>query len=377
MALFCRLTLIFACWVVAFNSARLGRAYYPLVFLTAAFLAWRGLRTWRGGWAHGTARVATLWEMMRAGMLTGSGLVIGRAGLAARPGRLEAVRALLSPRVPSAIAARIFLAAFVSPRFLSRRMIRIRDYTHLGVFAPSGKGKGVSIIIPTLLSHPGACVVTDPKGENYKITAEARRRMGQTVIRIDPFKLCGDGADAFNPLDCIGQDDPDLPDQCLDVANMLVMRTGKEQDPHWNDKAELSFAAFLTFICACEQDPGRRNLLLLRELVTSPKSYAGAISVMQQSGGVLTRKGDALSWLKDKELSSVMSTIQRHSEWLDSPAVEACLQRSSFDPRILRSGNATLYLILPSDRLVTLAPLMRLWLGSLLRILSREATHAR
>ena len=34
--------------------------------------------------------------------------------------------------------------------------------------APTAAGKGVGSIIPTLLTHRGSVVVTDPKGENYE-----------------------------------------------------------------------------------------------------------------------------------------------------------------------------------------------------------------
>ena len=64
---------------------------------------------------------------------------------------------------------------------------------HLMTVAPTGTGKGRSVVIPTLLTYPGAVVVLDPKGENYQVTARARREMGQQVIRLDPFSTCGPG----------------------------------------------------------------------------------------------------------------------------------------------------------------------------------------
>ena len=42
------------------------------------------------------------------------------------------------------------------------------------VFAAMGAGKGLGVVIPSLLTYRGSMVVTDPKGENYDITAGYR-----------------------------------------------------------------------------------------------------------------------------------------------------------------------------------------------------------
>ncbi len=44
---------------------------------------------------------------------------------------------------------------------------------------------------------------------------------------------------------------------------------------------------------------------------------------------------------------------------------------SSFHPRRLRTGPATIYLCLPGDKLETLAPVMRMWIGVILRTITR------
>ena len=48
---------------------------------------------------------------------------------------------------------------------------------------------------------------------------------------------------------------------------------------------------------------------------------------------------------------------------MDSPPIAANLSKSTWDPRWLWSGRVTVYLILPSTKLSTLSPLMRLWIG--------------
>lgn len=50
--------------------------------------------------------------------------------------------------------------------------------THTFLCAPSRSGKGVGIIIPTLLAWPHSVVVVDVKGENYAFTAGRRKKWG-------------------------------------------------------------------------------------------------------------------------------------------------------------------------------------------------------
>jgi type IV secretion system protein VirD4 len=379
-ACLCRVALVAALGLMAASLAFVS-VYYPviLVFLLLAVL-WQKARRWKGGWSHGRARFITVGELNQCGMLGDDGVILGRVGWADLPSRWSAALGLLSLRIRSDIAVGLFLAAFFKSRWASNRIIRANDYVHLASFSRTGGGKGVSVVIPTLRSYRGSVVSIDPKCENFNLTAEFRRkRMGHRIVRLDPMLLGGPGADSFNPLAFISPSDPDFLDQCRDIAGMLVLRTGKEPDPHWNDVAELVLTGAIAFVCACEPDPKERTLPLVRELLASRDHFTRMADTMRKvQDPVVRRMGDQLAWLVDKELSSVMTTVQRHTAWMDSPAVAACMTTNSFDPASLRSGKVSVYLVLPPERLAgTLAPLMRMWLGSILRIVSRTGADER
>lgn len=46
---------------------------------------------------------------------------------------------------------------------------------HALVVAPAGAGKGVGVVIPTMLTYPGATVLLDVKGENHNDDERNRR----------------------------------------------------------------------------------------------------------------------------------------------------------------------------------------------------------
>lgn len=375
MATLCRAVLLLASAALAGGMAILGLQYPFLVLLMVGGAAWRRLGGWRGSLSsHGTARLAGLLDL--AGMLGERGLILGRASYLAGPTKWQAIRCLLSRRIPSALACRLAFAGLFGKA--DRGLIRVKDYQNILTCAPTGAGKSVASIIPNLLSFAGSVVVLDPKGDLYLNTSEHRRtRLGHRVFRLDPFGIAGpaDTSDTLNPLDFIDENDDGFLDEVRALADMLVVRTGNEVDPHWNDSAVLVLAAFMSFICGCEPDANKRTLGLVRDMVSSRHVFTQAIAAMRTVegfGGIIAKFGELLGWLVDRELGSVMSSVNRHTAWMDSPAVARSLSRSSFDPRWLRAGRVTVYMVLPHDKLTTLAPLMRCWLGTILRVATKH-----
>ena len=57
---------------------------------------------------------------------------------------------------------------------------------HVLVFAPTRSGKGVGLVLPTLLSWPHSVLVNDLKGENFALTSGYRKSQGHKVMRFDP-----------------------------------------------------------------------------------------------------------------------------------------------------------------------------------------------
>ena len=56
---------------------------------------------------------------------------------------------------------------------------------HVLCFAPTRSGKGVGLVIPSLLTWPGSAIVHDIKGENWQLTSGFRAQHGR-VLLFDP-----------------------------------------------------------------------------------------------------------------------------------------------------------------------------------------------
>ncbi|MBU2770114.1 type IV secretory system conjugative DNA transfer family protein [Acidithiobacillus caldus] len=108
--------------------------------------------------------------------------------------------------------------------------LRHKGPEHILVYAPTRSGKGVGIVIPTLLSWDQCVFVYDIKGENWHNTAGFREKvLEQRCIRFAPWDL---ESARFNPLDEIRVDHNMVKD-VMNIATMIVDPDGKGLNDHW------------------------------------------------------------------------------------------------------------------------------------------------
>jgi len=369
------LAIVACCYCIVIVAMWAGGLVYlgiPIVILAIARRRRPGVYT-----AHGTARWATLEDLQYAGMVGARrGPILGRVANSTKTSIRKAQDDLFSFRVSSKKACEQF---FDSIRFFQRstrysELVRLPNAVHTAVFAPTGVGKGVSCVIPFLLTSSESAVVVDFKGENFQLTAEHRRKaFGHQIVVLDPFKLATQAPQTFNPLDFIDKDSPTAIDECRDLAEALVIRTGQEHERHWIDSAEAWISA-LTALVVHYGEPNDRSLQTVRTLLSDPAKLEMAIKLMCASDawdGMLARMGNQLTHFAGKELNSVMTTTSRFLRFLDTLAVADSTKTSSFDPADLRKGKMTVYLILPPEHMRAQSPLLRMWIGSLLRAVVR------
>lgn len=70
-----------------------------------------------------------------------------------------------------------------------QRYLRHDGKEHVLAFAPTRSGKGVGLVIPTLLSWLYSCVIHDIKGENWAVTSGWRKSIGHRVIKFCPVEM--------------------------------------------------------------------------------------------------------------------------------------------------------------------------------------------
>ena len=230
---------------------------------------------------------------------------------------------------------------------------RFRQAGHVVTFAPTGSGKGVGLVIPTLLEYPGSCLVLDVKGENYAVTARARRAMGQAVWLLDPYGITGDPAHGFNWLDRVDLGSEDCLADAMQLADACVIPSDKGGDDHWDDTARDLIRGLVLHVAGFLAD--ERNMGEVRRLLTdNAESLDDTLAAMMASDaafGVVARAANTFSGMADRERGSVLSSARRHTAFLDDPRIARALSRSDFSLADLKRQPMTVYVVLPADKL--------------------------
>jgi type IV secretion system protein VirD4 len=251
------------------------------------------------------------------------------------------------------------------------RLLRYDGPAHLLTMAPTRTGKGVGTIIPNLLTADRSVICIDPKGENARIAGRARQMFGPVHV-LDPFAVTGMGSAAFNPLDAL---DLDVAEDASTLADALVHdEPGMGGEAHWNEEAKALIAGLILKIVS-QESRSRRTLSTLREYLTlPPDAFAALLKRMQDNdaaGGLIARAANRHLGKSDREAAGVLSSAQRHTHFLDSPRMTAVLSRSDFTFTDLKTRTATVFLVLPPDRLGTYSRWLRLLITQSLTDMAR------
>ncbi len=255
-----------------------------------------------------------------------------------------------------------------------------RGDEHALVFAPTGKGKGVSLLIPTLLTYTGSAIVVDVKGEAAHVTSQRRRDMGQKVYVIDPFHVTTSDPDRFNPLDLhlLNSGGADVDAEMF--ASMLS--TGKRgEDTFWLDTATPLVAGTIAHHLTADENP-HRNFNIVRQFLRDDE-FDYTVAKLLDDKKVISRFAheEFASYLQicsDRTRPCVLSTARTFLRALCSDAVADSLESTSFSWKELIAGEPmTIYFVIPPSKLVSHQSLIRLWIGTLMLALSTREKHHR
>jgi type IV secretion system protein VirD4 len=244
---------------------------------------------------------------------------------------------------------------------------------HLLTVAPTRAGKGVSAIIPNLLTYTGSALIIDPKGENALITAKQRHALGQDIHLVDPWGLTGMESSRFNPLEWLRAGDPDVGENAFMLADAMVVKSGKGDDQFWNDEAVALLWGFILY-AAIHPAAEERTLGAVRDIITAgPKDLKVVLDAMVNSGNLIMESTAARTLAKDeKTRANVFTTLQSHTHFLDSPRMRESLSVSDFRFEDLKATKMTIYLVLPADRLGTFGRWLRLLIQQAITVNARN-----
>jgi type IV secretion system protein VirD4 len=258
----------------------------------------------------------------------------------------------------------------------ARKVVTYAGDGHLISCAPTGAGKGRGVVIPNVLIYPGPVISVDPKGEIYQVCARRRREMGDQVIALDPFHLVTTKSDRLNPLDLLNLPRADVDSDAEMLASLLAVGNEYATDPFWNTTANGLIAGWISHIAG---GPVKERLFgqLRRLLFHDDMDYT--IATMLDTNVIKSRmaRDQFVAYLSaphDQTRPCIRTMARSYLSAFGSSQVTDTLWGSTFSLRDLYDGKPlSIFIIIPADKLESHRALIRLWVGTLLTVVTRRA----
>ncbi|CUU16848.1 Type IV secretion system protein VirD4 CDS [Bradyrhizobium sp.] len=327
-------------------------AYAPGVFVEGAFVAASGslasiavaifmsvrrAREAKIVETYGSARWAEAQEVRAAGLLGADGVVLGK---------------------------------------LDRDYLRHDGPEHVLCFAPTRSGKGVGLVVPSLLAWPGSAIVHDIKGENWQLTAGFRARQGRVLL----FDPTNPKSAAYNPLLEVRRGAWEVRD-VQNVADVLVDPEGSlDKRNHWEKTSHSLLVGAILHVLYAEadktlagvvgflSDPKRPIEATLKAMMTTPHlGDQGIHPVVASTARELLNKSE-------NERSGVLSTAMSFLGLYRDPVVAEVTRRCDWRIADLTADArpTSLYLVVPPSDISRTKPLIRLVLNQIGRRLTED-----
>ena len=289
---------------------------------------------------YGSARWADVSDIKAAGLLGDAGIILGRHG---------------------------------------RSYLRHGGPEHVIAVAPTRSGKGVGLVVPTLLTWTGSAVIHDVKGENWELTAGWRSKFSHCIL----FNPTDPRSARFNPLLEVRKGPNEVRD-VQNIADILVDPEGaRERRDHWEKTAHALLVGAILHVLYAETD---KTLSGVAAFLADPsRPIEETLAVMRSANHlgttaaplthpVVASVARELMNKSDNERSGVVSTAMSFLSLYRDPVIAATTARSDWHCADLMTADhpVSLYLVVPPSDISRTRPLVRLILNQIGRRLTEE-----
>jgi type IV secretion system protein VirD4 len=338
--------------------------YYP----------WRLFEWWFVYEAYAPATFNTGGLIAAAGGLLGSAAAITGSVWRARQSKLVTTYGSARWATPREIAmagltqrSGVFLGRFGS------EYLRHDGPEHVMAFAPTRSGKGVGLVVPTLLAWPGSAVIHDIKGENWQLTAGFRARFSHCLL----FNPTDSRSAAYNPLLEVRRGTSEVRD-VQNIADILVDPEGAlERRNHWEKTSHALLVGAILHVLYAEadktlrgvanflSDPARSFEATLWAMMGTPHVDGAPHPVVASAAREVLNKSE-------NERSGVLSTAMSFLGLYRDPTVAAVTSRCDWriEDLVRAAHPVSLYLVVPPSDISRTKPLIRLLLNQIGRRLT-------
>lgn len=258
---------------------------------------------------------------------------------------------------------------------------------HVLTYAPTRSGKGVGLVVPTLLSWKHSTVVTDLKGELWAMTAGWRKEYAKNIcLKFEP--AAANGSVAWNPLDEIRVGTENEVGDVQNLATLIVDPDGKGLNDHWQKTSQALLVGVILHVLYKHKNEGTpATLPYVDSIMADPERGAGELWMeMTQYGHVngenhpvVGAAGRDMMDRPEEEAGSVLSTAKSYLALFRDPVVARNVSESHFKIKDLMNHDdpVSLYIVTQPNDKARLRPLVRIMLNMIVRLLADKLEFER
>jgi type IV secretion system protein VirD4 len=314
---------------------------------------------------HGSARWANLKDIRLSGLLR-------------RPRKLtEWILGVKQLKV-----AGVFVGAWQDKRGKSH-YLRHSGGEHVLCIAPTGSGKGVGLVIPTLLTWPQSAVITDLKGELWGATAGWRKlRADNKMLRFEP---ASQDSVHWNPMEEIRLGTKFEVGDVQNLVNLMVDPDGRGLETHWQKTSHALLVGVMIHALYLAKKTGEKATLQHIDRMLSDPQKA-LTDLWQEMRYNLHRNGSQHELVSSaamdmisrplEEAGSVLSTAKSYLSLYSDPVVAENISSSDFCINDLMNHNlpVSLYIVTQPNDKTRLRPLVRILINMVIRLSAQGLT---
>jgi type IV secretion system protein VirD4 len=324
----------------------------------------------------------------------------------------------LLPR-PGRRSEGVYVGAWEDKKAKKIMYLRHNGPEHVLAYAPTRSGKGVGLVLPTLLSWPHSVLVLDIKGENYALTSGWRRTEAHNdILKFDPLDTTGTAA-RYNPLNEIRLE---TEYEHADIENMALLladpdgTASKGSQKHWIDTAGSLIVALLYHLLYMAKygpvegvnpdgsvnrgepfeptleklrymfaDAGGKDfkstlkeIILYRHMPDYSRGWTDSDGKPSLTHPIAASNANEAVQRPDNEAGSVLSTAANTLKLFVDPVIAANTSNATFrltDLTMRENRPASLYVCIPPAQLNRLVPLVRILVTQIVTILASELEY--
>lgn len=304
----------------------------------AGFVVFQLFKNWNSKPLHGAARFAKRSEIAKEGFFKDQGIIVGRIG---------------------------------------GKYLRDNTQTSIGVIAPSGAGKGVSVAVPNCLVYPDSMVINDPKFELWKLTSGFRAQHGHEVFLFAPTSP----ERKTHRYNCLGyiSDDPALRIDDIQKIGTYFYPDVPNTDPIWTATPRSLFLGLVLYLKETPELPCTLGEVLRQSSIGGDEAahFKALIEQRKAAGRPLSTScvmalNEFIGVEAAETRTGIMKSFKARLELWHNPLIDAATAENDFDLRELRKKRMSVYIGLPLADFKRLSFLMNVFYQQLFDLNMRE-----